>query len=149
MGSSTSTSTTSDSRTRVGALVPCPGTDDFQRTRLDWMKTIDLEIILCTGNSDIRRNVAQLSRCMQNTVTSSKLCKFVVALINIRWRKSPSAPKQLQSNARILRWSDSSLTLQLASNPTTQYRRPGMRLHRHSVILRSQLQGAARSSSRP
>ncbi|CAD0096983.1 unnamed protein product, partial [Aureobasidium vineae] len=33
----------------------------------------------------------------------------------------PSNPKNIQSNARILRWSDGSLTLQLASNPTQQY----------------------------
>ncbi len=39
----------------------------------------------------------------------------------IRWRRSPSNNAQLQSNARILRWSDGSLTLQFANDPTTQY----------------------------
>ena len=37
------------------------------------------------------------------------------------WRHPPSDPSQLQSNARINRWSDGSLTLQLASDPATQY----------------------------
>ena len=39
----------------------------------------------------------------------------------IRWRPSPSNPSKMQSNARILRWSDGSMTLQLASNPLEQY----------------------------
>lgn len=39
----------------------------------------------------------------------------------IRWRPSPTSPSQLQSNARIIRWSDGSLTLQLANEPQTQY----------------------------
>lgn len=47
------------------------------------------------------------------------------ALSTLRWRHSPSNPQQLQSNARILRWSDGSLTLQLASDPGTQYELDG------------------------
>ena len=39
----------------------------------------------------------------------------------LRWRRSPNEPKKLQSNARVIRWSDGSLTLQLASNPLEQY----------------------------
>ena len=39
----------------------------------------------------------------------------------IRYRKSASSGKKLQSNARILRWSDGSLTLQLASSPLEQH----------------------------
>ncbi|KAF2862813.1 hypothetical protein K470DRAFT_212171 [Piedraia hortae CBS 480.64] len=46
---------------------------------------------------------------------------YNTALSTIRWRRAPSNPSQLQSNARILRWSDGSLTLQLASQPTLQY----------------------------
>lgn len=42
-------------------------------------------------------------------------------MTTIRWRHSPSNPAELQSNARILRWSDGSLTLQFASDPKTQY----------------------------
>ena len=38
----------------------------------------------------------------------------------IRWRQSPSNPAVNQSNARINRWSDGSLTLQIASNPSEQ-----------------------------
>ena len=39
----------------------------------------------------------------------------------LRWRYSPKSPSQLQSNARILKWSDGSMTLQLASNPKEQF----------------------------
>lgn len=47
------------------------------------------------------------------------------AMTTIRWRKSPSDPTEMQSNARILRWSDGSLTLQIASEPHKQYTLPG------------------------
>lgn len=53
--------------------------------------------------------------------TSSTFSAFDTALTTVRWRRSPSKPSELQSNARILRWSDGSLTLQLASEPSTQY----------------------------
>lgn len=46
---------------------------------------------------------------------------YNTALSTIRWRRSPSNPKELQSNARINRWSDGSLTVQFATNPTVQY----------------------------
>lgn len=46
---------------------------------------------------------------------------YNTALSTIRWRHSPSNPSELQSNARINRWSDGSVTLQLASDPSTQY----------------------------
>ena len=52
---------------------------------------------------------------------SETFSAYNTALTTIRWRGSPSDPPQLQSNARINRWSDGSLTLQLASDPTTQY----------------------------
>ena len=52
---------------------------------------------------------------------SSTFSAYNTALATIRWRHSPSDPSQLQSNARINRWSDGSLTLQLASDPATQY----------------------------
>lgn len=55
------------------------------------------------------------------TGPSETFSAYNTALSTIRWRHSPSKPQQLQSNARILRWSDGSLTLQLASNPTQQY----------------------------
>jgi RNA polymerase-associated protein LEO1 len=46
---------------------------------------------------------------------------YETALSTIRWRRSPSDPEELQSNARFLRWSDGSLTMQLAMDPSTQY----------------------------
>lgn len=39
----------------------------------------------------------------------------------IRWRQSPRDPSVIQSNAKINRWSDGSLTLQLASNSREQF----------------------------
>jgi len=50
---------------------------------------------------------------------------FNTAMSTVRWRHSPSKPEEIQSNARILRWSDGSLTLQLASNPTQQFAMSG------------------------
>lgn len=52
---------------------------------------------------------------------SATFSAYNTAMTTIRWRHSPSNPQQLQSNARINRWADGSLTLQLASDPTTQY----------------------------
>ncbi|KAF1994606.1 hypothetical protein P154DRAFT_526948 [Amniculicola lignicola CBS 123094] len=52
---------------------------------------------------------------------SDHFSAFDTAMTTIRWRPSPTNPAELQSNARILRWSDGSLTLQLASDPQTQY----------------------------
>lgn len=43
------------------------------------------------------------------------------AMNTIRWRHDPKDPSALQSNARVLRWDDGSLTLQLANDPQTQY----------------------------
>jgi RNA polymerase-associated protein LEO1 len=55
------------------------------------------------------------------TGPSEHFSAFDTAMTTIRWRRSPNNPKQLQSNARVLRWSDGSLTLQLASQPLEQY----------------------------
>ncbi|KAF2401380.1 hypothetical protein EJ06DRAFT_508996 [Trichodelitschia bisporula] len=52
---------------------------------------------------------------------SPSFSAYKTAMTTIRWRHSPSNPAELQSNARILRWSDGSMTLQLASDPLTQY----------------------------
>ena len=52
---------------------------------------------------------------------SATFSPYNTALTTIRWRHSPSKHSQLQSNARINRWSNGSLTLQLASDPTIQY----------------------------
>ena len=47
---------------------------------------------------------------------------FSTASTSLCWRYNPANGKDMQSNSRIIRWSDGSLTLQLASNPTEQYR---------------------------
>lgn len=52
---------------------------------------------------------------------SSTFSPYNTALSTLRWRRSPNNPSELQSNARVLRWSDGSITVQLASDPTTQY----------------------------
>jgi RNA polymerase-associated protein LEO1 len=52
---------------------------------------------------------------------SEHFSAYNTAMTTVRWRRSPSNNAVLQSNARILRWSDGSLTLQLATDPTTQY----------------------------
>jgi RNA polymerase-associated protein LEO1 len=53
-----------------------------------------------------------------------KFSAFSTAQSTVHWRRDPNPAKEgaLQSNARIIRWSDGSLTLQLASKPTQQYR---------------------------
>lgn len=52
---------------------------------------------------------------------SEQFSAYNTAMSTIRWRRSPSNNAELQSSARILRWSDGSLTLQLANDPTTQF----------------------------
>lgn len=52
---------------------------------------------------------------------SEHFSAFTTAMSTIHWRRSPSDPSQIQSNARILRWSDGSLTLQFASDAFRQY----------------------------
>jgi len=56
-----------------------------------------------------------------NKPPSATFSAYNTAMSTIRWRHSPSNAAKLQSNARILRWSDGSLTLQMASDPTVQY----------------------------
>ena len=52
---------------------------------------------------------------------SSTFSAYNVSNNTIRWRHAPSNPKEIQSNSRVLRWSDGSLTLQVASNPREQF----------------------------
>ncbi|KAI9738711.1 MAG: hypothetical protein M1834_008216 [Cirrosporium novae-zelandiae] len=47
-----------------------------------------------------------------------------VATSTVRWRRSPKNTSKLESNARIIRWSDGSLTFQVATNPKHQYQLP-------------------------
>ncbi|KAJ5129254.1 uncharacterized protein N7515_005293 [Penicillium bovifimosum] len=47
---------------------------------------------------------------------------YQTAATSLCWRKDPADESLLQSNARIIRWEDGSITLQLASAPLEQYR---------------------------
>ncbi|KAI3046139.1 hypothetical protein CBS147352_7352 [Aspergillus niger] len=47
---------------------------------------------------------------------------FTTAATSLCWRHDPQDESLLQSNARIIRWEDGSMTLQLASAPKEQYR---------------------------
>ncbi|KAK2753437.1 hypothetical protein FQN55_003566 [Onygenales sp. PD_40] len=58
---------------------------------------------------------------------------FNSASTSLCWRYDPNDGESIQSNARIVRWSDGSLTLQLASNPKEQYRMPSKRLARSNT----------------
>ena len=51
-----------------------------------------------------------------------------VANSTIRWRRDPNDSEKLQSNSRILRWSDGSLTLQIGSMPFDQFELPAKAL---------------------
>jgi len=55
------------------------------------------------------------------TSPSEHFSAYNTAMSTVRWRRSPTNPSQLQSNARVLRWSDGSFTLQFASRPLVQY----------------------------
>lgn len=53
---------------------------------------------------------------------SRETSQYSTAMSTAYWRRDPNDPEgQLQSTARFIRWSDGSLTLQLASKPTEQY----------------------------
>lgn len=51
-----------------------------------------------------------------------KFSPFSTAASTIFWRRDPKNPDLLQSNSRLVRWSDGSLTLQIASSPKDHYR---------------------------
>jgi len=46
---------------------------------------------------------------------------YSTAMSSMFWRRNPSNPSKIQSTARFVRWSDGSLTLQLATKPQEQY----------------------------
>ncbi|KAL2395977.1 hypothetical protein ABEF95_003028 [Exophiala dermatitidis] len=56
------------------------------------------------------------------TDPTAKFSAFSTAASTIFWRRDPKNPELLQSNSRIVRWSDGSLTLQIASSPKDHYR---------------------------
>ena len=51
-----------------------------------------------------------------------KFSAFSTAATTMYWRHDPKNSGRLQSNSRIIRWSDGSLTLQMATRPKEQYR---------------------------
>ncbi|KAL6249890.1 hypothetical protein RBB50_003746 [Rhinocladiella similis] len=53
---------------------------------------------------------------------TTKFSPFSTAASTVFWRRDPKTPNLLQSNSRIIRWSDGSLTLQIASSPKDHYR---------------------------
>ena len=53
---------------------------------------------------------------------NTRFSAFSTATSTMYWRRDPKQPELLQSNARIIRWSDGSLTLQHASKPAEQFR---------------------------
>ena len=57
-----------------------------------------------------------------NDASDGRFSAFNTAASTVYWRHDPQDAAKLQSNARIIRWSDGSLTLQLASSPKDQYR---------------------------
>ena len=56
-----------------------------------------------------------------SSIAAPQFSPYDTAMTTLRWRRSPNNPTELQSNARLLRWEDGSLTVQLASNPSEQF----------------------------
>ncbi|KAG0644033.1 Leo1-like protein-domain-containing protein [Tuber brumale] len=54
---------------------------------------------------------------MPKATEDSTISPYTMATTTIRVRKSPANPSVLQSNARVVKWSDGSLSLQIASSP--------------------------------
>ncbi|RPB05347.1 hypothetical protein L873DRAFT_1825136 [Choiromyces venosus 120613-1] len=54
---------------------------------------------------------------MPKATEDSAVSPYTLATTTIRVRKSPANPSVLQSNARVVKWSDGSLSLQIASSP--------------------------------
>ncbi|KAI9828609.1 MAG: hypothetical protein M1826_005991 [Phylliscum demangeonii] len=52
---------------------------------------------------------------------STTFSPYAVALNTLRWRRSRHDPATLESDSRILVWSDGSMTLQMANNPESQF----------------------------
>lgn len=62
------------------------------------------------------------TRPHDQTDPTDKFSAYSTATTSLMWRHDPQDPAKLQSNSRIIRWSDGSLTLQIASRPKDQYR---------------------------
>ncbi|KEF58037.1 uncharacterized protein A1O9_05960 [Exophiala aquamarina CBS 119918] len=55
-------------------------------------------------------------------VEAGKFSAFSTASTTMFWRRDPKTPSLIQSNTRMVRWSDGSMTLQIASQPKDHYR---------------------------
>ncbi|KAH0615060.1 uncharacterized protein H6S33_000696 [Morchella sextelata] len=86
--------------------VPNPGNDDLYLLRVPSLIAIQPQIFY-------PENFTLKNLATTDTMTSP----YTAATTTIRVRKSPVDPNTLQSNARIIKWSDGSLSLQIASSP--------------------------------
>ncbi|KAI9842998.1 MAG: hypothetical protein M1838_002900 [Thelocarpon superellum] len=59
---------------------------------------------------------------------SSTFSPYAVATSTVRWRHSEKDPSILESNARIIRWSDGDLTFQYGGNPAESFELPAKSL---------------------
>lgn len=62
------------------------------------------------------------TRPHDQTDPTDKFSAYSTATTSLMWRRDPQDSSKMQSNSRIIRWSDGSLTLQIASRPRDQYR---------------------------
>ena len=62
------------------------------------------------------------TRPHDQTDPTEKFSAYSTATTSLMWRRDPKDSSKMQSNSRIIRWSDGSLTLQIASRPKDQYR---------------------------
>jgi len=53
---------------------------------------------------------------------SRQTSAYSTAMSSMFWRRDPNDPSKMQSTARFVRWEDGSITLQLATKPTEQYK---------------------------
>lgn len=86
--------------------VPNPGNDDLYLLRIPSLIAIQPQIFY-------PENFTLGNMATPDSMTSP----YTAATTTIRVRKSPVDPSVLQSNARVIRWSDGSLSLQIASSP--------------------------------
>lgn len=86
--------------------MPNPGNDDLYLLRIPSLIALQPQIFYPENFT------------LKNLVTPDSMTSpYTAATTTIRVRKSPVDPSVLQSNARVIRWSDGSLSLQIASSP--------------------------------
>ena len=96
--------------------------------RINALKSDELYIVtippflgLQAENFDYKRYEPP-TRPHDDTDPTDKFSAYSTATTTLMWRRDPQDPSKMQSNSRIIRWSDGSLTLQIASRPKDQYR---------------------------